>query len=138
MKIAKLERKFKYNSITLPDPNIGLSPDAVREFYSAQYPELASAMVEGPVTNGNASTWTFVRAAGSKGRVSKRKPKPESVMTSNSAEQIIARALHGEDNSPTTLSSVQMANANRLLTICTKRVRSTAMPLPSSAFGIWG
>lgn len=69
MQVLNLVRKFKYNSVTLPDPNDSMAPDQVREFYATQYPELNNAMLEGPVTANGVSTWTFMRAAGAKGRI---------------------------------------------------------------------
>ena len=43
MKVVDITRKFSYNGIPLPDPNNTLDPNQVREFYSMQYPELATA-----------------------------------------------------------------------------------------------
>lgn len=68
MKVVDITRKFSYNGIPLPDPNNTLDPNQVREFYSMQYPELATAVVEGPTTKNGVATYTFVRAVGSKGR----------------------------------------------------------------------
>lgn len=134
MKIATLVRKFKYNSISLPDPNPALSPDAVREFYSAQYPELASAAMEGPTTKDNVATWTFVRAVGSKGR----KPLPAEAKNSPARAQIL-RALEQPATDTTDVDDQSGAHASHLLKICSsKRRAASALPMPSSAFGIWG
>jgi len=62
-----VKRTFKYNGLTLADPSSEKSADKVREFYSKQYPELLTAIVEGPVTKNGNSVYTFVRAAGEKG-----------------------------------------------------------------------
>lgn len=62
-----LKRHFKYNSVKLPDPGSNLSPEQVRDLYSATYPELASASIEGPVTKGNSMEYEFRRAVGTKG-----------------------------------------------------------------------
>lgn len=62
-----ITRKFKYNGLTLSDPLASKLPDQVRMFYAAQYPELLNSVVEGPVTKSGVSTYTFVRAVGSKG-----------------------------------------------------------------------
>lgn len=67
MEIKTLTRSFKYNGITLTDPDPGKTPDQVRTIYAYQYPELLNAVIEGPVTKGGISTYTFARAAGSKG-----------------------------------------------------------------------
>ena len=61
-----ITRRFLYNGVTLPDVP-GLDPKAVRDLYSAQYPELVSADIEaGDVANG-VQNFTFKRAVGTKG-----------------------------------------------------------------------
>lgn len=67
MEVKTLTRSFKYNGIGLTDPDPGKTPDQVRAIYAYQYPELLNAVIEGPVTKGGVSTYTFARAAGSKG-----------------------------------------------------------------------
>jgi PRTRC genetic system protein C len=131
MKIATLERKFKYNSITLPDPNQALSPDAVREFYSAQYPELASAAMEGPTTKDNVATWTFVRAVGSKGTSPQQAQNKDGL-----AREQILRALEQPLDGMLPQGG---RHAERLLSICLSKAKTaTTLPMPPSAFGIWG
>ena len=46
--VAKLTREFVYNGVTFPDPGPTFSPDDVRDLYSAQYPELTTAAIDGP------------------------------------------------------------------------------------------
>jgi PRTRC genetic system protein C len=66
IEVKPIERRFFYNGITLPDVP-GLEPKAVRELYSAQYPELLSAEIEaGPIQDG-ALEFTFRKAVGTKG-----------------------------------------------------------------------
>jgi len=67
MKIAQLIREFSYNGMTLLDPGLAFSPDDVKDVYSAQYPELTTATVDGPEIAGETARYTFVRAAGAKG-----------------------------------------------------------------------
>src|SRR5206468_8684524 len=86
MQEIQITRSFRYNSITLPDPNPVLGPEQVREFYASQYPELNNAVVEGPVTRSAVATYTFTRAAGAKG----------SAGTARSARDIVQQALHDE------------------------------------------
>jgi PRTRC genetic system protein C len=62
-----IKRVFKYNGITLSDPSVEKTPDQVRVLFAPMYPELLNAVVEGPVTKAGTSTYTFARAAGSKG-----------------------------------------------------------------------
>lgn len=67
MQSTLLKRVFKYNGLTLADPDASMAPGQVAAFYAAQYPELATAVVEGPVTKGDTATYSFTRAAGAKG-----------------------------------------------------------------------
>jgi len=60
-------RTFAYSSVTLPDPNPKLLPDEVKAIYSAQYPELATAAINGPEAVGHKLRYEFVRAIGAKG-----------------------------------------------------------------------
>ncbi|MEX3969838.1 PRTRC system protein C [Paraburkholderia caribensis] len=65
--ITAIVREFSYNGMRFADPGPTFSPDQVRDLYSAQYPELTTASVDGPEVSGTVATWKFVRAAGAKG-----------------------------------------------------------------------
>jgi len=65
--IKQLTRVFEYSGMELADPGSTMSPDQVRDTYSAAYPELANAEVTGPETRGDKLVYTFKRAAGAKG-----------------------------------------------------------------------
>jgi PRTRC genetic system protein C len=65
--IAAVIREFVYNGVNLLDPGPAFSPDQVRDLYTAQYPELTTAAVDGPALAGEVARYTFVRAAGAKG-----------------------------------------------------------------------
>lgn len=65
--VATLTRSFSYLSMELPDPGPDLTPDEVRDVYSASYPELATAEVSGPEQKGDKLVWAFQRAIGTKG-----------------------------------------------------------------------
>ncbi len=67
MQVQKLTRVFKYNGISLPDPATDMTPEEVRDLYSATYAELATASVEGPETKGNQLVFSFRKAVGTKG-----------------------------------------------------------------------
>ena len=137
MQVISIERKFKYNSVTLPDPNPDLSPDQIREFYATQYPELNNAVVEGPDTKDRVATWTFTRAAGAKGagqqasqttaaEVVRRSRTP---VGANPAEALSIAARDGQCSRPAArLAEVSMSRGGR----------EAAINLPATAFGIWG
>ena len=63
----KITRSFSYASVTLPDPGEHMTPEEVRDLYSATYPELATASVEGPETKGDQLVYSFRKAVGTKG-----------------------------------------------------------------------
>ncbi|MCP1121029.1 PRTRC system protein C [Robbsia andropogonis] len=65
--IRKAIREFSYNGMTFADPGPQFSVLEVRDLYSAQYPELTTASVNGPETSGAIMRYTFLRAAGAKG-----------------------------------------------------------------------
>ncbi|WP_321871217.1 PRTRC system protein C [Paraburkholderia tropica] len=65
--IAKLIREFTYNGMKFADPGPAFSPNDVRDLFSAQYPELTTAAVDGPEFVGEVAIYKFVRAAGAKG-----------------------------------------------------------------------
>ena len=60
-------RVFQFQGIRLPDPNPEMSVEEVKALYAAQYPELATAVVNGPEATGDKMRYTFERAIGSKG-----------------------------------------------------------------------
>jgi PRTRC genetic system protein C len=65
--VTKMSRIFQFQGIRLPDPNPDMSVDEVKALYAAQYPELATAVVNGPEATGDKMRYTFERAIGSKG-----------------------------------------------------------------------
>lgn len=69
IEVKEIKRVFRYNGIELPDIP-GLTPQAVRDVYSAQYPELISAEVEAGEVVGGVQEYTFRKAVGTKGGAS--------------------------------------------------------------------
>ncbi len=78
--VQKLLRAFAYNGIALPDPGCELSPEQVRDVYSATYPEITTASIEGPEQKGERLVYTFRRAVGTKGAVSVNSPRTSRVV----------------------------------------------------------
>ncbi|MDR1423760.1 MAG: PRTRC system protein C [Azoarcus sp.] len=66
IEVREIKRVFRYNGIELPDIP-GLTPQAVRDVYSAQYPELVSAEVDAGEVAGGVQAYTFRKAVGTKG-----------------------------------------------------------------------
>ena len=51
----------------LADPDPALTPEQVRDAYAAQYPEITTAVIEGPDASGDKLVYKFTRAIGTKG-----------------------------------------------------------------------
>jgi len=62
-----MARRFNYNGMVLTDPDPSLTPEQVKEIYSAQYAELTNAAVTGPTKEGDDQVFKFSRAVGAKG-----------------------------------------------------------------------
>lgn len=67
IKVQSLSRVFVYSGVRLPDPNPELTVEEVRDMYVVDYPELATAAVEGPTPVNDSMEYTFTRAVGTKG-----------------------------------------------------------------------
>ena len=67
MTAAALPRVFRYNSVELEDPGPEHDPVDVRNLYSATYPEITSAAIEGPEVKDGKRVYTFRKAVGTKG-----------------------------------------------------------------------
>ena len=67
MTVTPASRIFSYLGIHLPDPNPRLSPDEVKAVYATTYPELATAVINGPEAVGDKLRYEFLVSIGSKG-----------------------------------------------------------------------
>lgn len=65
--VTPCPRIFSYSGLMLPDPNVTLSPEEVKAIYAGQYPELATAAINGPDAIGDKLRYEFVRTVDSKG-----------------------------------------------------------------------
>ena len=68
LETRSLERSFRYNSVDLADPGAQYSAEEVRDLYTATYPELANAAIEGPEQKEGKLVYTFRRPVGTKGK----------------------------------------------------------------------
>ncbi len=62
-----MNRSFSYNGLILPDPDEQLTPEQVRDAYSATYPEITTAAIEGPEATDGTLRYKFTRVIGTKG-----------------------------------------------------------------------
>jgi PRTRC genetic system protein C len=65
--VTPASRIFSYSGIHLPDPNPRLSADEVKAIYANTYPELATAVINGPEAVGDKLRYEFVKSLGVKG-----------------------------------------------------------------------
>jgi PRTRC genetic system protein C len=67
MTVTPTQRIFSYAGVMLPDLDRKMSPEEIKAAYSIQYPELATAAINGPEAVGDKLRYEFVRAIGAKG-----------------------------------------------------------------------
>ena len=72
LEVKALPREFvfrqgKGNERDLADPGAAMSAEEVRAHYSALYPELASAGIDGPETVNGVERYVFTGSVGTKG-----------------------------------------------------------------------
>lgn len=67
MKVTTLLRVFKYEGQELPDLGASFSPAQVKDVYTANFPELVNAEIEGPNEIDGKLVYTFKRTTGTKG-----------------------------------------------------------------------
>jgi PRTRC genetic system protein C len=65
--VTPAPRIFSYHGILLPDINPRLSPEEIKAAYCHQYPELATAAINGPEVVGEKLRYEFSQAIGAKG-----------------------------------------------------------------------
>jgi PRTRC genetic system protein C len=65
--VTPAKRIFCYAGLTFPDPNAALSPEEVKSALAIQYPELASAAINGPEVVGDKLRYQLVTSIGAKG-----------------------------------------------------------------------
>lgn len=63
-----MERFFSYNGLVLPDLDPKLTPEQIRDAYSASYPEITTSAIEGPEATADGTLrYKFTRVIGTKG-----------------------------------------------------------------------
>ena len=66
MTITPASRIFSYAGISLPDLDRNMGPEEIKAAYSLQYPDLATAAINGPEAVGDKLRYEFDRAIGAK------------------------------------------------------------------------
>jgi len=67
VEVKPIERIFMHGQIKLEDPDSTMTPEQVKDFYAASYPELSQAVIEEPERRGEKEVYKFTRAVGTKG-----------------------------------------------------------------------
>ena len=135
--IAKtITRSFVFNGMTLADPGPEMDTESVKRFFASQFPELLNSAIEGPVTKGAVSTYTFVRAVGAKG---KNSAAPLSVI------ETIKQMAHGTKDSASLFFGMTETQIKEsvlcstvLKTVVNSKLAKHPLPLTQRSFGIWG
>lgn len=69
--ITGLNRRFTFKhgteTVTLTDPDLSMSPEAVMNFYANTYPELTTATANGPRIEDDEAVYEFRTTIGTKG-----------------------------------------------------------------------
>lgn len=126
MKIETATREFLYNGVALKDPDPDQSVEQVREFYSAIYPEIVAAAIEGPTNQGARLVYEFRRAVGTKGAT---------VTTADKARARLARADRDQVTAPKKRISDRTASALANTSDRPARPRNDR-PLPLDPFAL--
>ena len=131
------KRTFVYNGNRLTDPDVAMSPAAIKDFYSAMYPELLNAEIQGPEKVADDLVWTFHRTTGTKGAVkTAAKPKQRRIVPNHSVSPFARRldSAAGETYTPT--MALPMTELSTLMQHLTPVIGSQAMSLPSRSFAL--
>lgn len=65
--VTPLKRDFYFNGVKLTDPGPEFTVEEVRDAMAGMYPDLSTAIVEGPEIVDDTATYKFVRNVGTKG-----------------------------------------------------------------------
>lgn len=67
LQVQVLTRTFAFNDVPLPDPGSDFTVEEVKDLYSAQYPDLSTALIAEPEMKDDVAHYKFVRNVGTKG-----------------------------------------------------------------------
>jgi PRTRC genetic system protein C len=127
MKTTVLKRVFMSNGNPLSDPDPSMSPAAIKDFYSAMYPELLNAEVQGPVVGDAELVFTFHRTTGTKGRTSKEAAKAVKGAQASFMQRLEVAAGEASTSESKHLPSSQLTVLSKMLW---PSVKDKALQLP--------
>ena len=94
--VENMKRVFKYNNMKLEDPDVKMTVEEVKQFYSNVYPEITQSVTEGPEYKGKEMVYSFTRAVGTKGSGLK-------IVKSLTLKRLAEEGFEGYLNKPETL-----------------------------------
>ena len=114
MQVINHKRVFMSNGSPLTDPDPALSPAAIKDFYSAMYPDLLNAEIQGPEVKDGELVFTFHRTTGTKGR----KAKPAALAAKDNTASFLQRLeiAAGEAKKSTNLPALEVTRLRATLT----------------------
>lgn len=131
VKATVLKRVFLTNGQTLQDPDPSMSPAQVKDMFSAMYPELLNAEIQGPVESDTELTFTFHRTTGTKGRtVTPKKSVKASKLTAKNTGSFMQRLDNATGEAPVkqSLSHLMLSKVSVALT---PQRKNAALHLPT-------
>lgn len=132
MQITTTKRVFVHNGARLADPDTVMSPASVKDLFSAMYPELLNAEIQGPEVEGAELVYTFHRTTGTKGASVKRVRAVRPVKEKSSFMRRLDIAA-GETAPTTTV--LPPSNLNKVHALM-KPMGGQPLSLPSSSFAL--
>lgn len=128
------KRVFMNNGARLSDPDTTMSPAGVKDLFSAMYPELLNAEIQGPDMVNDELVYTFHRTTGTKGATPKRKR----ASVAHPEKSAFVRRLDtaaGETYDPSYVLPPE--KLSKVLKLMRPIMSSPALSLPSSSFALF-
>jgi PRTRC genetic system protein C len=139
MKTTVNKRRFVHNGATLNDPDVAMSPAAVKDLYSAMYPELLNAEIQGPELVADELVFTFHRTTGTKGRSAKAvrgSTKCGKKAALKEVSPFVRRLMSAATETSSPSSALPPSELKTLQALMTPVRRGQPLSLPSSSFAL--
>lgn len=133
MQVTANKRVFVHNGARLADPDKTLSPASVKDLFSAMYPELLNAEIQGPDMEADEIVFTFHRTTGTKGAGAKLARNP-SAKAPKSA--FVRRLDIAAGETVHTTTALPPSALNKVHALMKPIFGSQPLSLPSSSFAL--
>jgi PRTRC genetic system protein C len=133
MQITTTKRVFVHNGARLADPDTVMSPASVKDLFSAMYPELLNAEIQGPEVEGAELVYTFHRTTGTKGA----SVKLVHALGPLKEKSSFARRLDtAADETVHSIAVLPPSKLNKLHALMKPMIGGQPLSLPSSSFAL--